>query len=124
MRGYQGNYWGNHNGGESIAAVVHARLQNSPRVTKDLRAADVFFIPLQVRNMCFAGDQWHTVDYFKQCGVDFARHQDLPGMWRWMLEQPSFKFSDGADHFIIVDPPMGHVEAGVRTESPVVASCA
>jgi hypothetical protein len=110
----QGNYWGDHNGGESVASVAHARLASSFRRVYTPANAHLFFIPLQTRNMCFAGDARNTVTPFKACGVDFEAHKDLPGMWRWLLHETPFGTSDGSDHFIVVEPPYAHMQGRVR----------
>ena len=93
---------GNHYGGEAVSTVVEARLRYGPRATSDAQRADIFFIPWRTRNMCV---QKSAVDGFKRCGVDFLQGRNVPGMWRWMLQQPSFQASDGSDHFLIIDPP-------------------
>ena len=108
---YQGNYWGNHHGGETVAALLAARLQNSTRTTRDASAADVFFIPLSTRNSLVA--QMAVRPWRKNCGVDFISGRNITRMWRWLLEQPSFQESDGSDHFLVIEPPKAHM-ANVR----------
>ena len=109
----QGNYWGNHGGGEDIAAIVHARLEKSYRRVSQPEDAHLKFIPLQTRNMCFAGDNY-TLTEFEGCGINFQASMNLPGMWKWLLSQPSFVNSNGSDHFMIVEPPFFIAQEQVR----------
>jgi hypothetical protein len=115
---YQGNYWGNHHGGESTAAVTHARLAASPRRTRDATEAHLFFIPLETRNMCIAGSARNragaAVAPFKGCGVDYEAYKDIPGMWRWLLWQESFAAGDGSSHFMFIEMPYSHMQNQAR----------
>jgi hypothetical protein len=72
--------------------------------------ADVLFVPLHTRNVCNA----YPRSIWRKCGIDYHKHKDLPGMWRWLLQQPSFAASNGSDHFIITEPPYNHMEEAVR----------
>jgi hypothetical protein len=61
---------------------------------------------------------------FEKCGIDHGRHHNITGMWRWLLQQPSFRDSDGSDHFIMVDLPFTHLRnENVRSWGDV-RSCA
>ena len=104
---YQGTYWGNHHGGETVAALVASRLQNSIRATADASAADVFFIPFSTRNSCVLED---AVKHWRdKCGVDFISGRNTTRLWTWLLAQPSFKNSNGSDHVLIIEPPKPHM---------------
>ena len=105
---YQGNYWGNHHGGETVAALLAARLQNSTRTTRDASAADMFFIPFSTRNSLVREE---AVSYWRDdCGIDFYSGRNITRFWRWMLAQPSFNSSDGSDHFLVIEPPKNHMK--------------
>jgi hypothetical protein len=110
---YQGVYWGNHDLGGSLATAMHARLQASDRRVTDPARADLFFIPLESRHTCatstgFRGDE--ARGYFERCGYDYRdrAQRTIPDMWKWLLTQPSFRDSDGSDHFVIIEPAGWH----------------
>jgi hypothetical protein len=69
--------------------------------------ADVFFIPIRHIDVCLA--YHNAMAAFAKCGIDHGEHHDLPGMWRWLLQQPSFRDSDGSDHFLFLDLPFTHL---------------
>ena len=87
---------------------------NSPRRVSRAAKAHLKLIPMHTRNVCFAGDHRGTMDPFQDCGIDYEAGKDLPGMWRWLLAQPSFSQSNGSDHFIVIDPPYTHLQTRVR----------
>ena len=84
--------------------------------------ADLLYIPIHQRNMCSAS-AWstHSAAYFaQQCGIDYLAVKDVPGMWRWLLQQPSFLRSNGSDHFIITEQPYSHMQHYVRVYAAFV----
>jgi hypothetical protein len=95
---FQGTAWSNHDGGFSIAPMVHARLAAGKRAVADPQDASLFFIPLYARQICRA-DAYTAM---AQCGLDFSRYADPGPLWRWLLEQPAFRQSSGSDHFMIL----------------------
>jgi hypothetical protein len=62
--------------------------------------ADLFFIPLHARQVCFAG--WYA--NADACGVSYGKYSGkdkVTQFWTWLAQQPSWQRSNGADHFII-----------------------
>ena len=113
----QGNYWGNHAGGESLALMLQGRLASSPRVTTDPSQAHLKFIPLHTRNVCsrhYITGKRNVTAFYETCGLQYEGRNALPDLWHWLLKQPSFAESDGSDHFIVIEPPLNHLDIDVR----------
>ena len=104
---YQGNYWGNFRGGQDNSKVARARLQTGYRRVFDPNEAHLFYLPLEVYDVCQA-DKRSFRDFHKGCGLpfrDLTVTHDFPAMWRWLLAQPAFAQSDGTDHFLFTEFP-------------------
>jgi Exostosin family len=110
---YQGNYWGNHRMGLDIGKVMRARMHASYRRVDKPEEADLFFIPLDAYDTCYArSQQVQTVN--QECGINYTSYGAVPNMWRWLLKQPSFQKSDGSDHFVFAEQPLPYLKRKVR----------
>ena len=77
---------------------------------EDPAQADVFFIPIRNTDVCLS--HGNIMAAFERCGIDHGDHHNLPGMWRWLLQQPTFRDSDGSNHFMFSDAPFAHLKNG------------
>ena len=123
---YQGNFWGNHRSGSDIVKMMRARLADSDRVVTDPAEADLFFVPVEAFDACYAKKSWaQTV--MRECGTDYKQYSDLQGMWRWLLQQDTFRQSDGSNHFIFAEFPLPYLDKTVRSPQAMAvrsrASC-
>ena len=109
---HQGLVWSNKGRGESLALQMHYRLSQSLLRTDQAAHADLFFIPLYIPQLCMP----EAYTRFARCGIDFAAVSNFTAVWRWLLQQPSLKHSNGSDHFLIAARPWDHVSQ-VRTPS-------
>jgi hypothetical protein len=102
---YQGLVWSNKGRGECLAIQVHKRLSISQLSVRRADDANLFFIPIYAAQLCMN----EAYARFQECGVDFKAHSNFTAIWAWLLQQPSFRQSDGADHFMIIARPWDHV---------------
>ena len=110
-RGHQGVVWSNKGRGETLAVQLHHRLLHSTFATADPRLATLYFIPIYVAQLCMP----EAYSRFAACGVDFAAYSNFTRIWEWLMDQNSFRESNGRNHFFVAARPWDHI-ANVRPQ--------
>jgi hypothetical protein len=93
---YQGLLWHGH---EDVAVHTHHQLTHSPFATTNATEAQLFFIPIYVL----------LFDNSRLCErVQLAEYSNFGRLWTWIRAQPSYRKSNGTDHFMMVAHPWSY----------------
>jgi hypothetical protein len=96
----QGWVWANHDYGSDVAMLLQGRLTASQRLVSDPAQADLLHIPYY----SWQFDRPRMFAKMQKCGLNWYDYDDpAPKLWKWMLQQESFKQSDCSDHVIVIN---------------------